>query len=197
MRKILATICSVISAIVYFIGIGGSLLNILEGKFHLIYSSIALVFFLLVGFLFQKLSKMIKKNANLSVKTKSNNKVAETSKVFKRLDYCLVRDLLAITISQNGLSPHAKKNILEIMKSRNIQEQVFDEVLALDPDNISDCYPETQQERELYLFSVAYAMSKDNITPQRKKYLNIIALKMNLSPEDVYLTLEDMNATPV
>lgn len=59
MKRVLSTICRVISYILYFIAIGGGILNILSGNFHLIYSSIALAFFLLIGFLFKKISKVI------------------------------------------------------------------------------------------------------------------------------------------
>lgn len=57
MKRVLSTICRVISYILYFIAIGGGILNILSGNFHLIYSSIALAFFLLIGFLFKKLAR--------------------------------------------------------------------------------------------------------------------------------------------
>lgn len=118
------------------------------------------------------------------------------SKKIKRFDYCLVRDLLLVTITPNGLSPISKRNILEIMKSKGIQPQILDEVMMLDPDKISDCYPDSQNEKERFLFSVAYAMSKDKVTPKRKAYLNVIAQKMGLSAEDVYLTLESINSSP-
>ena len=118
------------------------------------------------------------------------------SKKIKRFDYCLVRDLLAVTITPNGLSPISKRNILEIMKSKGIQPQILDEVMMLDPDKISDCYPDSQKEKERFLFSVAYAMAKEKVTPKRKAYLNVIASKMGLSAEDVYLTLESINSSP-
>ena len=57
MKGVLSTICRVISYISYGIAIGGGILNILSGNFHLIYSSIALAFFLLIGFLFKKLAR--------------------------------------------------------------------------------------------------------------------------------------------
>lgn len=59
MKRVLSTICRVISYILYFIAIGGGILNMISGKFHLLYSSIALIFFLLIGFLFKKISKVI------------------------------------------------------------------------------------------------------------------------------------------
>lgn len=59
MKKVLSTLCRVISYISYGIAIGGGILNILSGNFHLIYSSIALAFFLLIGFLFKKLARKL------------------------------------------------------------------------------------------------------------------------------------------
>ena len=82
------------------------------------------------------------------------------------------------------------------MKSKGIQPQILDEVMMLDPDKISDCYPDSQKEKERFFFSVAYAMSKDKVTPKRKAYLNVIAQKMGLSAEDAYLTLESINSSP-
>lgn len=74
MKRVLSTICRVISYILYFIAIGGGVLNILSGNFHLIYSSIALIFFLLIGFLFKKISKIITRDTKRIKEQHLNNK---------------------------------------------------------------------------------------------------------------------------
>lgn len=89
MKRVLSTICRVISYTLYFIAIGGGILNILSGNFHLIYSSIALIFFLLIGFLFKKLArklygKQIKeqnlndKNSHMSSPNLSSTKIEDS-----------------------------------------------------------------------------------------------------------------------
>lgn len=82
MKRVLSTIFRVISYIFYGIAVGGGILHILSGQYHLIYSSIALILFLLIGFLFQKISKVFIrdtrqiKEQNLNFNNKNCNMIS-------------------------------------------------------------------------------------------------------------------------
>lgn len=106
----------------------------------------------------------------------------------KDTDLCLLRDLIIISVTEDGISRPAYEAIREIMLKEGIASFKYEQALNCSPNRIKDIYPTDNEQRQTYLLYLIYVMMKGNSNSLKKMaYIEIVAKKLGLSQIDIIL----------
>src|SRR5574344_1888860 len=181
MKKLKSIICKVLGGFLILMSLGG--INVIFTNGINIYNLVLLVICVVGAFIMFKVGKQ-KKDGNINANS------------INLLHKCLVRDLITIAVADGSISPISEQNIKDILKSKSLDTNLYDEILNTQPDKIRDSYPTSQDDKENYLFCLTYIMLKDKPSKRKKDYLLFVARKMQLSEEDVISTIDSVSSSP-
>ncbi len=200
MKKLKSIICKVLGGFLILMSLGG--INVIFTNGINIYNLVLLVICVVGAFIMFKVGKQKKeayslvdsKSEELGTSNKKDGNINANS--INLLHKCLVRDLITIAVADGSISPISEQNIKDILKSKSLDINLYDEILNTQPDKIRDSYPTSQDDKENYLFCLTYIMLKDKPSKRKKDYLLFVARKMQLSEEDVISTIDSVSSSP-
>lgn len=109
----------------------------------------------------------------------------------KNADLCLLRDLITISVTEQGISNQAYQVIKEVMVKERIAMSKYEQALNLPPNHIADVYPADNKLRQKYLFYLVYVMMKgDSNSFKKRAYIEIVANKLGFTRKDILQTME-------
>lgn len=200
MKNLKSVICKVLGGFLILMSLGG--INVILINGINIYNFVLLVICIVGAYVMFKIGK--KKKVTISLDSSESKKLDILGKKnenvnlnnISALHECLVRDLIVIAVADGNISSKSEQNIKEIMKSKSMDTNLYDKVLNMQPEKIQDVYPTSQDDKENYLFCLTYIMLKDKPSKRKKDYLLFVAKKMQLSDEDVILTIDNVGQSP-